>query len=330
MILVTGGAGYIGSVLVPRLLARGESVTVLDCFLYGDTLGEHAGLTRVAADIRDTDRVRDLFAGQKFKAVIHLAAISNDPSSKLDPALTREVNLDALGELFRLARNAEVPRLLYASSASVYGLKSEPNVVETLSLEPMTDYARFKAQGEALLNELCDDTMCGVSVRSATVCGYAPRLRLDLTINILTEHAVNRGKIRVFGGTQERPNVHVSDLCDLYIHLLDAPADRVNREAFNVVKANSSVAGLAEMIRAEVDPSLPIETVPTDDLRSYRLSGAKLEERLGFVPKVELTEAVRELASALRDGRVPDPEAAIYRNVAHMKAHPEFCARGGA
>ena len=323
MILVTGGAGYIGSVLVPKLLADGREVTVLDSFVFGReplaAVTDHPGLTLVEADLRDHERVSEVLRSRPWEAVIHLAAISNDPSSELDPELTRQVNLVALEHLFREAKAAGVPRLLYASSASVYGLKDDPEVTEDLALEPRTDYARLKARGEEILFELADDAFCGVAVRAATVCGWSPRLRLDLTVNLLTDHALRRGEIRVFGGTQQRPNIHVQDLTDFYRLLLDAPAEAVNGEAFNVSRENASVGELAERIRGEIDPALTIRVVPTDDDRSYHLNADKVERVLGFRPATPLEEAVRELRDAYGDGRVPDPDHPRHRNVEHLK-----------
>jgi nucleoside-diphosphate-sugar epimerase len=328
MILVTGGAGYIGSVLVPKLLARGWDVTVFDCLLFGReplaAVADDPRLTIVRGDLRDHTAVSEVVASRPWHAVIHLAAISNDPSSELDPALTEAVNLDGLEHLFRRVKEAGVPRLVYASSASVYGLKQDAEVTEELSLEPLTQYARLKVRGEEILAGLVDEDLCGVSVRSATVCGDSPRLRLDLTINLLTDHALTRGEIRVFGGDQERPNIHIQDLTDFYVQLVTAQAERINGEAFNVSRENSSVRALAEMVRAEVDPELPIRTVPTDDTRSYRLSAAKVERVLGFRPRTPLQTAVRELRDAFRSGRVADPSDPVYRNVEHMKLHRGF------
>jgi len=327
-VLVTGGAGYIGSVLVPLLLTQGYRITVFDCLLFGkkslEAIGEHPGLEVVVGDLRDASAIRQLLQHERFDAVIHLGAISNDPSSELDPELTRDVNLRALEVLMPEAKQAGVRRFLYASSASVYGIKSDPDVTEELSLEPLTLYARYKAEGEAILNTLCDEDFCGVSVRAATVCGYSPRLRLDLTVNILTEHAVRRGAIRVFGGDQLRPNIHIQDLVDFYSHLLTVDPAIVNGRAFNVSAENASVMELAARIRAVVDPELPIEVVPTDDQRSYHLSAARAANELGFRPRHALDEAIRDVAAALTDGRVPDADSPWYRNVEWMKQHPEF------
>jgi nucleoside-diphosphate-sugar epimerase len=322
-ILVTGGAGYVGSVLVPGLLDDGARVTVLDRFFFGreplrGVAGE-PGLRLVEGDIRDTDAVDRLLDGGRFDAVVHLAAISNDPTSELDADLTRSVNKTAVDHLMRSSRRAGVRRFLYASSASVYGIKDDPAVTEELSLAPITLYARYKAEGEDTLNALVGPTFCGVSVRAATVCGWSPRLRLDLTVNILTEHAIGRGAIRVFGGSQLRPNIHILDLAAFYRRLLVAPADTVSGRAFNVSHSNASVMELAEMVRSVVSPGVPIEVVPTLDTRSYRLSTDRARRDLGFAPEHSLVEAVQGLAEALRDGRVKDPAGAVYRNIDWMK-----------
>ncbi|MCA9718736.1 MAG: SDR family oxidoreductase [Myxococcales bacterium] len=332
-VLVTGGAGYLGCVLVPKLLERGYEVMVLDLLWFGrEPLSEfidHPRLDLREGDIRDQALVDQLLASFKPDAVIHLAAISNDPSSEIDHELTRSVNRVALEGVMRAAKAHGVARFLYASSASVYGIKETEDVTEDLSLEPITLYARYKAEGEDVLNSLIDEGFCGVSVRAATVCGVSPRLRLDLTINILTEHAVNRGEIRVFGGAQMRPNIHIEDLTDLYCELLTADGDAINGRAFNVSNRNASVGALAEMIREVVDPSVAIRVVPTDDLRSYHLSAEKIARELGYRPRRPLEDAVRELTAALKDDRFGDISRTVYRNVAHMNAHPELW-RGSA
>lgn len=328
-ILLTGGAGYIGSVLTPKLLGLGHHVTVLDSLVYGEEslapVRDHAGFELVVGDIRDRRFVRGQLE-RGFDTVVHLAAISNDPSSELEPELTRQVNLDAVDHLMTAAKSAGVGRFLYASSASVYGIKEEEEVVESLPLEPITLYARYKAEGEAILRELVDRDFRAISVRAATVCGYSPRMRLDLSINILTEHAATRGRIRVFGGEQQRPNIHIEDLADFYTLLVEAPSDLLTGEAFNVSRSNAAMLELAEMIRETVDSSVAIDVVPSDDQRSYRLATGKAKRVLGFEPARSLVEAVREVASALRDGRIPEPASARYRNVQWLKERPHLMA----
>ncbi len=326
-ILVTGGAGYIGAVLVPELIKEGYSVTVLDAFLYGTDPHTdpivHERCRRLQGDIRDFDYVDSVLKEGSFDTIIHLAAISNDPSSELDPEVTRSVNLDAVSHLMQSAKRHVVKRFLYASSASVYGIKDTENVTEDLPLEPITIYAKCKAEGEAVLNGLVDDQFVGVSVRSATVCGYSPRLRLDLTINLLTDQGLTDGRIRVFGGAQMRPNVHIRDLSAFYRTLVTAPAAKISGKAFNVSRANASVMSLAEMIRDELDSSLPIDTVPSDDPRSYHLCADEARDLLGFEPQRDLVTAVKELRDAYSSGKVPDSRSTVYRNVAWMKEQPD-------
>ncbi len=331
-ILVTGGAGYLGAVLVPKLLSAGHAVTVLDTLYFGEAplapVADAPHLTIVKGDIRDQALVREVL-GRGFDVVIHLAAISNDPCSDLDESLTTAVNRDAMEDVMRTAKATGVRRFIYASSASVYGLKDTPDVTEDMSLDPLTIYARYKVEGERILDELQDDDFEVVSVRAATVCGYSPRLRLDLTINILTHHALTRGKIRVFGGSQMRPNVHIEDLTDLYVRLVDAPKDKIQGQRFNVSRENHSV--MARMIKAQLERTptpgfhphageeLEIEVVPSEDLRSYCLTAAKIERELGWKAERTLDDAVEGLRRAYAEGRVPDPDDVIYRNVQLMQ-----------
>jgi nucleoside-diphosphate-sugar epimerase len=332
-VMVTGGAGYVGCVLVPKLLAAGHRVVVLDALWFGDRAlrGVVGGgeLEIVHGDIRDREAVARLLRDRVPNAVIHLAAVSNDPCSDIDPELTRGINLEATADLMRAAKLHGVGRFLNASSASVYGIKDEAEVTEDLSLEPLTLYARYKAETEAVLHGLVDDAFCGFSLRAATVCGYSPRLRLDLTINILTYHAVTKGRIRVFGGEQQRPNVHIQDLTDLYVRLVGLDPALINGKALNVGSSNASVLDLAHMIRREVDPGLPIDIVPTDDNRSYRLSAARARREIGFAPAHELGEAVREIKARIEDGTVADPDDYRYRNIEVMKRHPELLVAVG-
>ncbi len=332
-ILVTGGAGYIGSILVPKLLDRGHDVTIFDTFSFGrdplDGVVDHADLDLVEGDIRDRERVERLFEEGDFDAVIHLAAISNDPSSNLDPELTTSVNRDGVQQVMDIARASGVDRLLYASSASVYGIKETEDVTEDLELDPITLYAQYKAEGEDHLNGIVDDDFCGVSVRAATVCGYAPRLRLDLVVNILTSHALDRGEIRVYGGDQMRPNIHVEDISDFYIHLLDADRETINGESYNVSNENYTVMGLAELIQDVLDNDVEIEVEPTDDNRSYHLSAEKVARELEFHPEYSIEQAVRDLQSAYRDDEWSDHDASTHHNVEWMQEHPEDWNFGG-
>ena len=205
-------------------------------------------------------------------AVIHLACISNDPSFDLNPDLGKSINYDCFRPLVKAAKDAGVKRFIYASSSSVYGIKDDLNVTEDLPLEPLTDYSKFKAMCEDVLEEEREPGFVAVTLRPATVCGYAPRLRLDLTVNILTNLAVNNGRITVFGGDQLRPNLHVEDMTDLYLLLLEAPDAAVDGKIWNAGYHNLKVREIAEMVREQVGDNVEIVVTPTDDHRSYHVS----------------------------------------------------------
>jgi nucleoside-diphosphate-sugar epimerase len=319
-VMVTGGAGYVGSVLVPKLLGAGHRVTVLDLFIYGDTLAgvaDHPDLRQVRGDMRDAGVVSDALKG--CDSVIHLACISNDPSFELDPGLGKSINHDAFQPLVRAAKAAGVERFIYASSSSVYGIKEDAEVTEDLELEPLTDYSRFKALCE---EELLAERAPGFAVlvlRPATVCGYSPRLRLDLTVNILTNHAINNGRIRVFGGSQKRPNIHIADMTDLYLHCLAAPAAAIDGKVFNAGYENHPVIEIAKMVK-EVVGGVPIEVVKTDDLRSYHVNSNKIRQELGFAPAHTIEQAISDLRDAFQAGEVPDPmNDPLYYNIKRMQ-----------
>lgn len=305
-VLVTGGAGYVGSALVPRLLRAGHRVTVLDLYLYGKNLfaglaSDH-DLVEVKGDLRDPVAVQRALAG--VDTVIHLACISNDPSFELDPEFGKSINYDAFRPLVRAAKDAGVGRFIYASSSSVYGVKSEENVTENLPLEPLTDYSKYKAMCEEVLEEEREPGFTALTIRPATVCGFAPRLRLDLTVNILTNHAVTNGTIKVFGGEQKRPNIHIDDMVDLYVEALGWPDALIDGEVFNAGYENHKIREIADIVRSVVGPEVRIETTPTNDDRSYHISSARLGERLGFTPRRSIDDAVRGLVDAFRSGKI--------------------------
>ncbi len=312
-VLVTGGAGYVGSLLVPELLKAGYEVVVLDLYLYGDVfapLRPNPALTEVKGDLRDPATVARALTG--CDAVIHLACISNDPSFDLDPELGRSINYDCFRPLVRAAKKAGVRRFVYASSSSVYGIKDEENVTEDLPLLPLTDYSKYKAMCEEVLEEEREPGFTVLTVRPATVCGYAPRLRLDLSVNILTNHAINAGRIKVFGGSQKRPNIHIGDMVAFYLRALTWDDAAIDGRTYNVGYENHTIMEIAEMVRDIVGTGgagVSIEVTPTDDLRSYHISSDKVRRELGFTPAHSIADAVRDLKAAFDAGRVPDSMA---------------------
>lgn len=323
-ILVTGGAGYVGSALVPSLLRRGYRVKVVDVFWYGqdvfDDCNRHPQLERLQLDIRDSARLKQALQG--VDAVIHLACISNDPSFELDPSLGKSINYDAFAGLLQGSIDQGVKRFIYASSSSIYGVKETPDVREDAEPLPLTDYSRFKLDCERdLLAHPRVSGMERVIVRPSTLCGYAPRLRLDLTVNILTIHALVNHKIKIFGGKQLRPNLHIQDMVRAYHLFLEAPGAKIDREAFNVGFQNRSVEDIARLVRDTLgDPTIELEYTPSNDNRSYHVNSDKVKNVLGFETRFTIEDAVRDLAAAYRAGKIPDPlNNTRYSNIKRMQ-----------
>jgi len=321
-ILVTGGAGYVGAVLVPKLLNAGYRVKVLDLYIYGeDVLSDVKGnpnLIEIKGDIREKKIIEKIIPG--CDAVIHLACISNDPSYELDPALGKSINYDAFIPLVDISKASGVKKFIYASSSSVYGIKNEPEVTEDLPLKPLTDYSKYKALCEEYLQCASTDGFIVTIVRPSTVCGYSPRIRLDLTVNILTNHAINKGKITVFGGEQKRPNLHIEDMTDFYLFILRQPSEKINKKIYNVGYENYKVREIAEMVRETLGGDIAIEAVPTDDIRSYHVSSRKVKKELGFEAKHNIEEAITDLKEAFQGGKIPNPlEDIRYYNLKTMQ-----------
>jgi nucleoside-diphosphate-sugar epimerase len=323
-VLVTGGAGYVGHVLTPRLLAEGFSVTVYDRLFFGCRLPNSPHLRVIEGDIRETAKLADALDGQD--AVLHLACISNDASFELDEKLSQTINFECFEPMVAAARKAGVKRFVYCSSSSVYGVSDSPNVTEDHPLLPLTLYNKFKGMCEPVLWKYKADDFTCVVIRPATLCGYSPRTRLDLSVNILTNHAVNKGTITVFGGDQMRPNLHIEDMVDAYLLMLTAPHEKVQGEIFNIGFQNYSIADIANMVKKIVEQEMPekgeikIVTTPTNDMRSYHVNSDKVRRVLGFEPKRSIEDAVRDLTRAFRNHLLPNSfDDDWYHNVRTMK-----------
>ena len=317
-IFITGGAGYVGAVLAPYLLKKGHAVTIYDLMLYGeDVIPDQKNLTKVKGDIRDfkllSESIRD------HDIVIHLACISNDPSFELDPTLGKSINLDSFRPLVEVSKKNKISRFIYASSSSVYGLKKEKDITESVSLSPMTDYSKFKAECEKILFEYSDDKFTTVVIRPATVCGYSPRQRLDLVVNILTNLAFHKNEISVFGGNQLRPNIHIEDMVRAYETLINSPKEKVNKEIFNAGYENQTVNKLAEIVKKVIGNNVEIKKVHSDDNRSYHISSKKISDKLGFKTVKNIEDAVKDLKTAFQKKLLKSPlDNEMYYNIKRM------------
>ena len=335
-VLVTGGAGYLGSVLVPQLLDEGYDVTVFDRMLFGREplapVADHPRLKLIEGDITRLANYNGFLEG--MDAVIHLAAFSNDPSCDLKPELTQRVNFEATTELARRAARAGVRRFVYASSCSVYGSNPSPIVDERSELHPVSLYAQKKAEAEQALFALPAPGMSITAFRMATLYGLSPRMRFDLAINLMVMNAVTRRAIYVLGGGHQwRPFVHVADAAQAYITALQAPADAVDRETFNVGADNTNyqIGDLAWVVRDSLPHlDVTVTTVPdNDDKRSYRVSFAKIKDRLGFEPRCDLKESIVEIGRAIQAGRLGDCSDTKFYTVKRMKELTEQPAMAG-
>jgi nucleoside-diphosphate-sugar epimerase len=323
-VLITGGAGYVGHVLTPRLLDAGYNVTVYDILYFGSRVPKHPNLTVIEGDIRDTAKLAKALEGKE--AVLHLACISNDASFELDENLSKTINYDCFESIVVAAKKAGVQRFVYCSSSSVYGVSDSPDVTEEHPLLPVSLYNKFKGMCEPVLKQYLDSEFHGVIIRPATVCGYSPRTRLDLSVNILTNHAINKGKITVFGGAQMRPNLHIEDMVNAYELMLTAPTEKIDGDTFNIGFENHSIADLAKVVKKVVEQEFPekgeisVVTTPSDDNRSYHVNSDKVRRVLGFAPEHSIEDAVRDLCKAFKADKLPNSfDDDWYYNVRTMK-----------
>ena len=304
-ILITGGAGYVGAVLTPYLLDKGHKITVIDLMIYGkEVLSKNPNLRIIKGDIRDTNLLEKELPNHEV--VIHLACISNDPSFELNPKLGKSINLDAFTPLVEISKKNLVKRFIYASTSSVYGIKKEKDVNETMSLEPLTDYSKYKVDCEVILKKYISENFTPIVIRPATVCGYSPRQRLDVVVNILTNLAYHKRSVSVFGGKQLRPNIHIEDMAKAYEALILAPKSKVSGEIFNAGYENRSVLELANTVKRVIGNDVNLKFSPTNDNRSYHISSKKIKKILDFEPTNTISDAVNDLKLAFKKGLLPN------------------------
>jgi len=296
-ILVTGGCGYKGHVLVPKLLARGYEVIAFDLQWFGNYLAPHKNLSVIRGDVRHTETI----PLNGVDCIIHLSSIANDPCGELNPQLTWEVSALATMQLADQAKRLGIKRFIYASSGSVYGVKEELQVTEELELKPISEYNKTKMVGERVLLSYKDDMVVQI-VRPATVCGCSPRMRLDVSVNLLSMQALSKGEITVFGGDQVRPNIHIDDITDLYLHLIDHPEIT---GVYNAGFENISIMEIAKMVTQYIPVGITV--TPSSDPRSYRINSDKLLAT-GFRPKKTVNDAICEIIEKYRAGELHDED----------------------
>lgn len=322
-VFVTGGAGYVGSRLIEDLKENYE-VTVFDTLYFGKNHLDHVAdkINIIKGDIRDTELLNKSCA--KHDIFIHLACISNDASFALNEKLSKSVNLDSFEPMVVAAKSQGIKRFIYASTSSVYGISEEKNVREDHALVPLTLYNKFKGMCEPILQKYTDNNFTGVTFRPATVCGYSSRQRLDLSVNILTNFAINKNKIVVFGGNQLRPNLHIIDYIRAVKLLIEADKNLIKDEIFNVGYQNLSINQLAGIVKKVVEKEFPgkeilIEHQESDDKRSYHINSDKIKTVLNFEPEYTIEDAVKELCEAFKNNNLPNSfDDVNYFNVKKM------------
>jgi len=328
-ILITGGGGYVGHVLAPILLKKKFKVIIYDKFYFGNYFKKNSNLKIIKADIRDKNKFEKSCKG--VDVVLHLACISNDPSFELKKGLSKSINYDCFENLVIAAKKQGVKRFIYCSTSSVYGVSKKRRVIETDKLKPITDYNLYKGLCEPLLFKHTAKDFVGVVCRPATLCGYSPRCRLDLTVNIFTNQAFFNDKITIFGGKQKRPNLHIQDMCRAYLKLISAKDKYIHNQIFNIGYRNLSIDKIANIVLKEVRnykkkkmkklSNIKIIKTKSNDNRSYHIDSSKIYKILKFKPIFSLENAVNDLCKKFHKGVLKNTfEDINYFNVKKMNS----------
>mgnify|MGYP000064728993 FL=1 len=321
-LLITGGSGYVGSRLIFKLLEETElKIVNYDISLFGDShLPKNDRLVYCKNDITNSIDFEQAIKKNNIDTVLHLACISNDPTYELNSSLSKKINYDCFEDLVKISKKNNVKKFIYASTCSVYGISDSPNVIETNELKPITDYNKYKALCEPILLKYLDDSFMGIIIRPATVCGFSEKMRFDLTVNILTNYAYNKGYIRVFGGKQSRPNCHIDDMCDLYKKLIHDDISKYNGEIFNVGTENLKIIEVAEKVKSVMQNKLnksdiDIRVEESADIRSYMINSDKIKNLLGFKFKKTVTNAIEDLCDAFEKKIIKDSFSDEWSNI---------------
>jgi nucleoside-diphosphate-sugar epimerase len=321
-LLITGGSGYVGSRLIYKLLEETDhNIINYDISLFGDKhLPKNKNFFYYKEDITDAKKFEEVIIKNKIDTVLHLACISNDPTYELNSELSKRINYDCFEDLVKVSKKNNVKKFIYASTCSVYGISDSPNVIETNELKPITDYNKYKALCEPILLKYLDENFNGIIIRPATVCGYSEKMRFDLTVNILTNYAYNKGFIRVFGGNQSRPNCHIDDMCDLYKKLIHEDISKFNGEIFNVGTENLKIIEVAERVKSVMKNKLnkndiEIRVEESADIRSYMINSDKIKNILGFEFKKTVTNAIEDLCDAFEKKIIKDSFSDEWSNI---------------
>ena len=321
-LLITGGSGYVGSRLIEKLLKETNiSIVNYDISLFGDKhLPKNPNFKYYKEDITNPNNFKKAIIDNNIDTVLHLACISNDPTYELDSDLSKKINYDCFEDLVKVSKQNKVKKFIYASTCSVYGISDSPNVVETNELKPITDYNKYKALCEPILQKYLDNDFVGIIIRPATVCGFSEKMRFDLTVNILTNYAYNKGYIRVFGGKQSRPNLHIDDMCDLYKMLIHNDIKKFNGEIFNVGTENLKIIEVAEKVKSVMKKKLnkkdiEIRIEESADIRSYMINSDKIKKILGFEFKKTVDNAIEDLCDAFENGKIQDSFSDQWSNI---------------
>ena len=324
-LLITGGSGYVGTRLINRLLKK-DNIKIInyDISFFGDKhLPESNNFRYYKEDIRNPKKFAEVLKENKVDTVLHLACISNDPTFELNNSLSKEINFDCFEPLVKTSKENGVKKFIYASTCSVYGISESPNVTEDHPLVPLTDYNKFKAKCEPILNSYADEDFNTITIRPATVCGYSEKMRFDLTVNILTNFAYNKGFIKVLGGEQYRPNVHIDDMCNLYNFLIFNEIKKYNKGVYNVGTENLKVIDIAKKIKSLfkkiLDRNIDIKIEPSNDNRSYQINSDKIQNQLGFKFRLSVDDAVTDLIEAFESKKLTDTFSEEWQNIAVLK-----------